>query len=585
MSSSSGSSRSGEAGRASHPRPSRPGEAPIARRGPRAPARSVGIAASLAGAAIGALLLAGWLWRIPLGIGWYHDDGAYVATASAMAEGRGPRLEYLAGAPFATRYPLLWPSLLAIVLRLARASHGDLTGPLVLLPIALAFPLALLAWGRILRRGWRLGATITLLLLAALALNPLCLEFCRFPMSEIPFLALSLWAVALADDPAPASRWREAAAACLAVAAVHTRLAGAALVAAMLCAFAVRRRGFAFVFTLLLTGASLGAWVFFLHEARAANGALAASPLLAYDLGYGGYAAGGPGRILQAALELPRTAFFATHIALGATLPMRMLARAQAGGSSLPLAAAVLGLVALLALGARARLRTRSALDAIARVETWYVPLTLGVVLIWPAATWRLLLPIAPWILSLPVLGIGRPAPTRGVPELAAIVLVALAIAGLPWNVPPAPGIFLAGGLAVDAGSLERAMVAVRRLPGDAVVGSPMAPLVWLRTQRRGVGSWVEQRVEGISLRGRSLRTFFIGGGEDPESDLRGVREAIAEYPGLGVGYALSRKFPPPDLFGAAVADVPGTRLLFGERDYDLYALPRPETRAEGEPR
>jgi len=526
--------------------------------------------------AIGALVLVGWLSRIPLGVGWYHDDGVYVATAHAIAEGRGPRLDYLPGSPFATRYPLLWPALLAIPLRAAHAPLADLAGPLVLLPGAIAFPLALLAWGRTLRRSWRLGAAATALLLSALALNPVCLEFCRFPMSEIPFLALSLWAVALADDPAPPSRGRETAAALLAVAALHTRLAGVSLVAALLCAYAVRRRAFACAVTLLLTASSLGAWALFLRAAHAANGALSVSPLLAYDLGYGGYVAGGAGRIVQAALESPRTAFFAAHIALGATAPMRLLERAQSGGSAIPLAAAVLGLLFLSAIGACARMAGQAPLRPIARMETFYVAFTLGIVLLWPAATWRLLVPIAPWLLALPVAGLAHVWPRiRGVAEAGAGALLALAIAGLPWNVPPAPGVFLAGGFPVGTAPLARAMDAVRRLPPDARVGSPMPPLVWLRTGRRGVGSWVEGRVGGTSLEGRSLRTFFVGGGDDGSRDAwRSMEEALAEYPRLGVGYALSRKFPPPDLFGAAVAGIPGARGLFRSHEYDLYALP-----------
>jgi hypothetical protein len=303
---------------------------------------------------------------------------------------------------------------------------------------------------------------------------------------------------------------------------------------------------------------------------------------VAYDLGYGGYAAGGPGRLLQAILESPRTAFFAAHIALGATLPMRLLARAQAGGSAIPLAAAVLGWAGLFLLGARARLRARGAGGPFARAETFYVPFTLGVVLLWPAATWRLLVPIAPWLLGLPVIGIASLTRVRGVPALAAAALLLLAMGGLPWNVAPLPGSFVAGGLAVDTAALGGAMDAVRRLPADTIVGSPMAPLVWLRTGRRGVGSWVEQRVGGVSLEGRRLRTFFIGEDADPERGLRAVREAIAEYPRLGVGAALSRKFPPPDLFGGVLSAIPGARLLHGSRDYDLYALPWSDTPAEG---
>ena len=45
--------------------------------------------------------------------GVYHDDGIYVATAKALAEGRGYRLINLPGEPPQTKYPFLFPAALA----------------------------------------------------------------------------------------------------------------------------------------------------------------------------------------------------------------------------------------------------------------------------------------------------------------------------------------------------------------------------------------------------------------------------------------------------------------------------------------
>ena len=51
-------------------------------------------------------------------VGVFHDDGIYVATAKALAEGRGYRLIDLPGEPPQTKYPFLYPAVLAILWRL-----------------------------------------------------------------------------------------------------------------------------------------------------------------------------------------------------------------------------------------------------------------------------------------------------------------------------------------------------------------------------------------------------------------------------------------------------------------------------------
>ena len=47
--------------------------------------------------------------------GVYHDDGIYVSTAKALAEGKGYRLINLPDSPTQTKYPPLYPIFLALI--------------------------------------------------------------------------------------------------------------------------------------------------------------------------------------------------------------------------------------------------------------------------------------------------------------------------------------------------------------------------------------------------------------------------------------------------------------------------------------
>lgn len=47
-------------------------------------------------------------------LGYFHDDGLYAGTASALAEGRGYRIDSLPGEPWQVKYPPLFPLYLAL---------------------------------------------------------------------------------------------------------------------------------------------------------------------------------------------------------------------------------------------------------------------------------------------------------------------------------------------------------------------------------------------------------------------------------------------------------------------------------------
>ena len=58
--------------------------------------------------------------------GVYHDDGIYVATGKAIAEGEGYRLINLPGEPAQTKYPFLYPAVLSILWKMWPAFPANL---------------------------------------------------------------------------------------------------------------------------------------------------------------------------------------------------------------------------------------------------------------------------------------------------------------------------------------------------------------------------------------------------------------------------------------------------------------------------
>ena len=59
------------------------------------------------------------IWQMIVGVcGTFHDDAIYVSTAKAIAQGQGYRLINLPNAPVQTKYPFLYPAILAVIWRL-----------------------------------------------------------------------------------------------------------------------------------------------------------------------------------------------------------------------------------------------------------------------------------------------------------------------------------------------------------------------------------------------------------------------------------------------------------------------------------
>ncbi len=144
--------------------------------------------------AIFLLLLApaAWLayqWRSMPQLGFYHDDSLYWVSAKSLADGNGYRIASLPDQPFQTKYPPLFPALLALVWKVNPSFPANV--PLATLLLWIFFPLYVgLTW-RVLR-DFGLDGRAQVALTALASLNPLAVLFSFSLMPELLFLSLVL---------------------------------------------------------------------------------------------------------------------------------------------------------------------------------------------------------------------------------------------------------------------------------------------------------------------------------------------------------------------------------------------------------
>lgn len=144
---------------------------------------------------VAAVLLAGWARLVPGVVGAFHDDAVYVETAKALAEGDGYRLINFPGAPPQTKYPILYPAVLAVLWRCATSLEGRLVAmqvaTLVTAVLAIAGAYLYVVRFRYVERAPAFAAG------ALCASAPNLLYYATQTLSEMPFalaLVASLWA-------------------------------------------------------------------------------------------------------------------------------------------------------------------------------------------------------------------------------------------------------------------------------------------------------------------------------------------------------------------------------------------------------
>jgi hypothetical protein len=200
------------------------------------------IVPALAGVcAAAALAVVYWTALSAPAVGAFHDDGIYAVTAKALATGRGYRILSLPGEMPQTKYPILFPTLVAAVWSWFPAFPDNAIW-LKAVPLGCALVWWALTY-RLVKRETQ-GRTTSLLLVLMVVASPWVLFLSTALLSETLFAALASATLLVVgrierghDGP-----WEVTAAALLAGAAFLTRTGGVALVAAS--GIALARRGY-----------------------------------------------------------------------------------------------------------------------------------------------------------------------------------------------------------------------------------------------------------------------------------------------------------------------------------------------------
>ena len=139
------------------------------------------------------VLVTGYL-RMAEGVcGVIHDDAIYVSTAKSLADGDGYRMMGVPGTPNQTKYPILYPAILAAFWKCLPEFPGNLVA---MQWFSVASGAAALALGYlyVLRFGYfSRGVALTAALLSATAVSFLYL--CTTTMAEMPFALLTIVAL------------------------------------------------------------------------------------------------------------------------------------------------------------------------------------------------------------------------------------------------------------------------------------------------------------------------------------------------------------------------------------------------------
>src|ERR1700733_11156077 len=182
-----------------------------------------------------------WSLRTMPHLGFYHDDSIYWVSGRSLAMGDGYRIESLPGQPYQPKTPPLSPQMLAGIWKINPSFPANL--PLATLFAWLMLPpfLAIL-W--ILLRDYGFSTRERSVLVVLAALSPVTVVFSFSLMPELPFTALMVASLILAERAGKpdAPRWLAfAAGICAALAYLTKSVAAPMLLTVPLC-FALRKQ-------------------------------------------------------------------------------------------------------------------------------------------------------------------------------------------------------------------------------------------------------------------------------------------------------------------------------------------------------
>jgi 4-amino-4-deoxy-L-arabinose transferase-like glycosyltransferase len=196
-----------------------------------------------AGFVLAVFLISNCFWQDVSQFGQFHDDTLYFSSAKALAEGRGYIIPSVPGTPYQTKYPIFYPWLLSWIWRLDPDFPGNVRWAYLLTSL---FGAAFVAGCYALARSLGERVIAALLIAAACALHPMVQWSSAAVLSDIPFMALGVWAMALSArwlDEGGIQRRRRllAAVAVWVVLAILTRSIGMGLALGIVFAAVIRR--------------------------------------------------------------------------------------------------------------------------------------------------------------------------------------------------------------------------------------------------------------------------------------------------------------------------------------------------------
>lgn len=191
--------------------------------------------------------------------GIYHDDAIYILTARTLAEGRGYSIDSLPTPIAQTKYPILFPALLAVVWKLMPAFPANVFF-FKLVPLLAAF--SWLALSYILLRQQTQSPVFAASAIALIASSPQVVFLSTTVLSETVFAALATASLLFWLRHAQSDRNLDLIlAAAFAAAAFHTRTIGFCLVLAGLLALVWQRKWRQCLFFALVAGTLALPWL------------------------------------------------------------------------------------------------------------------------------------------------------------------------------------------------------------------------------------------------------------------------------------------------------------------------------------
>ncbi len=393
--------------------------------------------------------------------GVFHDDGLYVVTAKSMATGGGYQIPSLPAATAQSKYPVLYPALLAAIWRVFPEFPANVV------PMKALTVLCMVGWlAAVFRLGRNMGldATESAWVCAAVACGRWVMFLGSAVLPDILFCLLSTLALLHAER---GGKWWIVLAGVEGGLAYLARTVGVALLGACAAGFALQRRWRAAILFGIVAATFVVPWMAWQRMQVAPDDrVLAYYTRASYETG--------------SLLTLPGTAEKVT--VAGVNLVWLALSLGPMLKVPVPPVcfAASLGVLALAL--ARARLRISS-------IPVLWLLAYSAIVAVWLGGTFRYLVPVLPIALILAALQLRPMHRSIAIAGCAGIAFFS------GWN-----GLAMANSLRAgfpvsfaateldSPASLNRQFEWIRtHSPPDAVIASNQDPLMWLATGRRGI--------------------------------------------------------------------------------------------------